>query len=102
MYAVRRANSRLVIADSGGRTDRRGATVISIGAAGVTPLRTTEHCGKRQEDNEGGGVDAPPPAVTLPITGAAGAIGTRLAADLAAQGCPGVRAAAARPAADTT
>lgn len=40
----------MVIADSDGRADRRGATVISIGAAGVAPLRTTEHGGKRQEE----------------------------------------------------
>lgn len=40
----------VVIADSDGRADRRGATVISIGAAGVGPLRTTEHGGKRQEE----------------------------------------------------
>ncbi|TLQ39306.1 coenzyme F420-0:L-glutamate ligase [Streptomyces marianii] len=40
----------VVIADSDGRADRRGATVISIGAAGVGPLRTTEHAGKRQEE----------------------------------------------------
>jgi coenzyme F420-0:L-glutamate ligase/coenzyme F420-1:gamma-L-glutamate ligase len=40
----------VVIADSDGRADRRGATVISIGAAGIAPLRTTEHSGKRQEE----------------------------------------------------
>ncbi|PCG87183.1 hypothetical protein CIB93_04915 [Streptomyces sp. WZ.A104] len=40
----------VVVADSDGRADRRGATVISIGAAGVTPLRVTEHSGKRQEE----------------------------------------------------
>ncbi|MFJ8388594.1 coenzyme F420-0:L-glutamate ligase [Streptomyces sp. NPDC094438] len=40
----------VVIADSDGRADRRGATVISIGAAGIAPLRTTEHDGKRQEE----------------------------------------------------
>ncbi|KUN17643.1 hypothetical protein AQJ11_37940 [Streptomyces corchorusii] len=40
----------VVIADSDGRADRRGATVISIGAAGVGSLRTTEHAGKRQEE----------------------------------------------------
>ncbi|MGW8375408.1 coenzyme F420-0:L-glutamate ligase [Streptomyces sp. ODS28] len=33
----------VVIADSDGRGDRRGATVISIGAAGVAPLRISEH-----------------------------------------------------------
>ncbi|WP_079172568.1 zeta toxin family protein [Streptomyces misionensis] len=32
------------------RADRRGATVISIGAAGIGPLRITEHGGKRQEE----------------------------------------------------
>ncbi|MEU9337912.1 coenzyme F420-0:L-glutamate ligase [Streptomyces sp. NPDC048290] len=40
----------VVIADSDGRADRRGATVISIGAAGISPLRTTQHAGKRQEE----------------------------------------------------
>ncbi|MFZ3475854.1 coenzyme F420-0:L-glutamate ligase [Streptomyces sp. 4.24] len=44
------ATVAVVIADSDGRADRRGATVISIGAAGITPLRTTEHGGKRQEE----------------------------------------------------
>ncbi|GAA1930598.1 coenzyme F420-0:L-glutamate ligase [Streptantibioticus ferralitis] len=44
------ANVAVVIADSDGRADRRGATVISIGAAGVAPLRITEHGGKRQEE----------------------------------------------------
>ncbi|MFB0616620.1 coenzyme F420-0:L-glutamate ligase [Streptomyces sp. AGS-58] len=39
-----------MIADSGGRADRRGATVISVDAAGVAPLRVTEHGGKRQEE----------------------------------------------------
>jgi coenzyme F420-0:L-glutamate ligase / coenzyme F420-1:gamma-L-glutamate ligase len=33
----------VVIADSDGRADRRGATVISLGAAGIAPLRITEH-----------------------------------------------------------
>lgn len=33
----------VVIADSDGRADRKGATVISIGAAGIAPLRVTEH-----------------------------------------------------------
>ncbi|MFI5705275.1 coenzyme F420-0:L-glutamate ligase [Streptomyces xanthochromogenes] len=33
----------VVIADSDGRADRQGATVISIGAAGIAPLRITEH-----------------------------------------------------------
>jgi coenzyme F420-0:L-glutamate ligase/coenzyme F420-1:gamma-L-glutamate ligase len=40
----------VAIADSDGRADRRGATVISIGAAGISPLRTTVHGGKRQEE----------------------------------------------------
>jgi coenzyme F420-0:L-glutamate ligase/coenzyme F420-1:gamma-L-glutamate ligase len=44
------ADVAVVIADSDGRADRRGATVISIGAAGVTPLRTSEHGGKKQEE----------------------------------------------------
>jgi len=44
------ATVAVVIADSDGRADRRGATVISIGAAGVGPLRTTEHGGKQQEE----------------------------------------------------
>ncbi|MDR3081628.1 MAG: coenzyme F420-0:L-glutamate ligase [Streptomyces sp.] len=44
------AQVAVVIADSDGRADRRGATVISIGAAGVGPLRTTDHDGKRQEE----------------------------------------------------
>ncbi|WP_217231239.1 coenzyme F420-0:L-glutamate ligase [Streptomyces anulatus] len=53
----------VVIADSDGRADRRGATCISIGAAGVAPLRITEHDGKRQEET-----------LTDMITGAAGII----------------------------
>jgi coenzyme F420-0:L-glutamate ligase/coenzyme F420-1:gamma-L-glutamate ligase len=44
------ADVAVVIADSDGRADRRGATVISIGAAGVAPLRTSEHGGKKQEE----------------------------------------------------
>jgi coenzyme F420-0:L-glutamate ligase / coenzyme F420-1:gamma-L-glutamate ligase len=40
----------VVIADSDGRADRRGATVLSIGAAGIAPLRVTDHEGKRQEE----------------------------------------------------
>ncbi|WNI18081.1 coenzyme F420-0:L-glutamate ligase [Actinacidiphila sp. ITFR-21] len=36
------ATVAVVIADSDGRADRRGATVISIGAAGITPLRVSE------------------------------------------------------------
>ncbi|WP_308401658.1 coenzyme F420-0:L-glutamate ligase [Streptomyces roseoverticillatus] len=44
-----------MIADSDGRPDRRGSTVISIGAAGIAPLRVTEHTEtdghtKRQEE----------------------------------------------------
>ncbi len=44
------AKVAVVIADSDGSADRRGATAISIGAAGIAPLRTTEHDGKRQEE----------------------------------------------------
>ncbi|MGV9337695.1 coenzyme F420-0:L-glutamate ligase [Streptomyces sp. NPDC003688] len=44
------ARVAVVIADSDGRADRRGATVVSIGAAGIAPLRVTEHDGKRQEE----------------------------------------------------
>ncbi|WP_030237479.1 coenzyme F420-0:L-glutamate ligase [Streptomyces sp. NRRL S-350] len=49
------AHVAVVIADSDGRADRRGATVISIGAAGIAPLRVTEHTEpggktKRQEE----------------------------------------------------
>lgn len=44
------AHLAVVIADSDGRADRRGATTISIGAAGVAPLRVTEHGGKKQEE----------------------------------------------------
>ncbi|MFI0937300.1 coenzyme F420-0:L-glutamate ligase [Streptomyces sp. NPDC021020] len=44
------ANVAVVVADSDGRADRRGATCISIGAAGLAPLRTTEHDGKQQEE----------------------------------------------------
>ncbi|WP_280258090.1 coenzyme F420-0:L-glutamate ligase [Nocardia wallacei] len=44
------ATVAVIIADSDGRADRRGATVISLGAAGITPLRVTEHNGKRQEE----------------------------------------------------
>ncbi|MFI6689369.1 coenzyme F420-0:L-glutamate ligase [Streptomyces sp. NPDC050485] len=41
----------VVIADSDGRPDRRGATVIAIGSAGISPLRITEAPnGKRQEE----------------------------------------------------
>ncbi|MER6916072.1 coenzyme F420-0:L-glutamate ligase [Streptomyces sp. NPDC000594] len=44
------ATVAVIIADSDGRADRRGATVISIGAAGIAPLRITEHGGKWQEE----------------------------------------------------
>ncbi|MEE1736971.1 coenzyme F420-0:L-glutamate ligase [Streptomyces sp. BE147] len=57
------ADVGVVIADSDGRADRRGATCISIGSAGVAPLRLTEHEGKRQEET-----------LTDMITGAAGII----------------------------
>ncbi|MEU6512277.1 coenzyme F420-0:L-glutamate ligase [Streptomyces sp. NPDC046942] len=41
----------VIIADSDGRADRRGATVISTGAAGIAPLRVSEApSGKRQEE----------------------------------------------------
>ncbi|MBV9163787.1 MAG: coenzyme F420-0:L-glutamate ligase [Pseudonocardiales bacterium] len=45
----------VIIADSDGRPDRLGATVISLGAAGIAPLRVTEHTEpngkvKRQEE----------------------------------------------------
>ncbi|RYJ28820.1 putative L-glutamate ligase [Streptomyces sp. L-9-10] len=40
----------VVICDSDGRADRAGATVISIGAAGIAPLRITTYTGKRQEE----------------------------------------------------
>ncbi|MBI1758128.1 MAG: coenzyme F420-0:L-glutamate ligase [Actinobacteria bacterium] len=45
----------VVIADSDGRPDRRGATVLSLGAAGIAPLRVTTHTepdgrSKRQEE----------------------------------------------------
>ncbi|MGA5819928.1 coenzyme F420-0:L-glutamate ligase [Kitasatospora sp. NPDC094028] len=50
LTAATGAKVAVVIADSDGRADRRGATVISIGAAGIAPLRTTEHGGKRQEE----------------------------------------------------
>ncbi|MFI8280883.1 coenzyme F420-0:L-glutamate ligase [Streptomyces sp. NPDC085929] len=36
----------VVIAHFDGRADRRGTTVISIGAAGITPLRTSSEEGK--------------------------------------------------------
>ncbi|MGW0997315.1 coenzyme F420-0:L-glutamate ligase [Streptomyces sp. NPDC002523] len=41
----------VVIADSDGRADRKGATALAIGAAGIAPLRVTEApSGKRQEE----------------------------------------------------
>lgn len=45
----------VVIADSDGRADRLGSTVIAVGAAGFAPLRVTEHAepggrAKRQEE----------------------------------------------------
>lgn len=47
-----RANIRtaVIIADSDGRGDRRGAIVLAVGAAGIGPLRVTFHEGKRQEE----------------------------------------------------
>jgi hypothetical protein len=55
LAATNGAEVAVVIADSDGRADRLGATVISIGAAGVAPLRVTEHTEpggkvKRQEE----------------------------------------------------
>lgn len=50
LTAATGANVAVVVADSDGRADRRGATCISIGAAGAAPLRVTEHDGKRQEE----------------------------------------------------
>ncbi|WP_026284539.1 coenzyme F420-0:L-glutamate ligase [Salinispora arenicola] len=50
LIAYSGADVALVVADSDGRADRRGATVISIGAAGVGPLRVTEFGGNRQEE----------------------------------------------------
>lgn len=55
LAAATGADVAVVIADSDGRADRLGATVISIGAAGVAPLRITEHAEpggkmKRQEE----------------------------------------------------
>lgn len=49
------ADVAVVIADSDGRADRRGATVVSLGAAGIAPLRITKHTEpggaiKRQEE----------------------------------------------------
>jgi uronate dehydrogenase len=58
--------------------DRWGATTTAEGKD-----VWIEFCTARE-----GAVDAAPPAMTLLITGAAGTIGTRLAADLAAQGVP--------------
>lgn len=55
LTAATGADLAVVIADSDGRADRLGATVISIGAAGIAPLRVTEHTEpngtiKRQEE----------------------------------------------------
>ncbi|WP_026268862.1 coenzyme F420-0:L-glutamate ligase [Salinispora arenicola] len=50
LIAYSGADVAVVVAGSDGRADRRGATVISIGAAGVGPLRVTEFGGKRQEE----------------------------------------------------
>ncbi|MDQ1293602.1 MAG: coenzyme F420-0:L-glutamate ligase / coenzyme F420:gamma-L-glutamate ligase [Actinomycetota bacterium] len=44
------ARIAVVIADSDGRADRRGATVISIGAAGLPAVRISEFEGKRPEE----------------------------------------------------
>jgi coenzyme F420-0:L-glutamate ligase/coenzyme F420-1:gamma-L-glutamate ligase len=49
------ARVAVVIADSDGRSDRRGSTVLAIGAAGINPLRVTTHISndgstKRQEE----------------------------------------------------
>ncbi|MBP0460841.1 coenzyme F420-0:L-glutamate ligase [Streptomyces montanisoli] len=63
LVACTSADVAVVIADSDGRADRRGATCISIGAAGIAPLRITEHHGKRQEET-----------LADMITGAAGII----------------------------
>ncbi|MFJ2745445.1 coenzyme F420-0:L-glutamate ligase [Streptomyces sp. NPDC087440] len=55
LKATTGASIAVVIADSDGRADRRGATVLSIGTAGIAPLRITSHTGpdgsqKRQEE----------------------------------------------------
>ncbi|MER7045541.1 coenzyme F420-0:L-glutamate ligase [Streptomyces jumonjinensis] len=42
IHAATNADVAVVIADSDGREDRRGSTVISVGAAGISPLRVTE------------------------------------------------------------
>jgi coenzyme F420-0:L-glutamate ligase / coenzyme F420-1:gamma-L-glutamate ligase len=44
------AKIAVVIADSDGRADRRGATVVSIGAAGIPALRISEYEDKRTEE----------------------------------------------------
>ncbi len=47
------AQIAVIVADSDGRPDRRGATVIAIGAAGLTPLRVTtvvDGCGTKQQE----------------------------------------------------
>ncbi|MBO2466244.1 coenzyme F420-0:L-glutamate ligase [Actinomadura violacea] len=53
--AMAGVNVAVVIADSDGRADRLGSTVIAIGAAGIAPLRVTEDTepegrGKRQAE----------------------------------------------------
>jgi coenzyme F420-0:L-glutamate ligase / coenzyme F420-1:gamma-L-glutamate ligase len=55
LTAATGADLALVIADSDGRPDRLGATVISLVGAGIAPLRVTEHTEphgevKRQEE----------------------------------------------------
>ncbi|MGH3937781.1 MAG: coenzyme F420-0:L-glutamate ligase [Pseudonocardiaceae bacterium] len=62
------ADIAVIIADSDGRADRRGATVISLGAAGIAPLRITEHpepTGKTKQQEE---------TLTDMITAAAGVV----------------------------
>ena len=44
------ARIAVIIADSDGRADRNGSTVIAIGAAGISPSRYTTHAGKRQQE----------------------------------------------------
>lgn len=44
------ARVAVVIADSDGRADRNGSTVIAVGAAGIAPSRFTVHDGKRQQE----------------------------------------------------
>ncbi|PRW64504.1 coenzyme F420-0:L-glutamate ligase [Actinopolyspora mortivallis] len=40
----------VILADSDGRPDRHGSTVIALGAAGIHPLRTTEHAEKTHHE----------------------------------------------------